>query len=61
VGRGLAALPYAQRAPALAHLAPRLAATGLSPQIIAGFDPTDANLAAAASAADDLGARLQAS
>jgi hypothetical protein len=47
VGQGLAGRPYAERRAILAHMAPHLAARGVSPEVAAGFDPTDSNLAAA--------------
>jgi hypothetical protein len=45
IGQGLAGRPYGERRALLAHLTPQLAAGGLPPAAVAGFDPTDANLA----------------
>jgi hypothetical protein len=47
IGAGLQGVPYAARPSILAHMAPALAARGVSPQAIARFDPTDDTLAAA--------------
>jgi hypothetical protein len=52
ISQGLAGRPYAERRAILAHLAPQLAAQGVPPAILAAFDPTDANLAAAAGEAE---------
>jgi hypothetical protein len=46
IGAGLAGRPYEERRALLAHLAGPLAARGLAPAAVAGFDPTDDNLAA---------------
>ncbi|PTW45586.1 hypothetical protein C8J25_107271 [Sphingomonas faeni] len=46
VVRGIAALPYEQRSGALAAATPTLQAMGYGREQIAGFDPTDQNLAA---------------
>ena len=58
VGQGLAGRPYAERQAILAHMAPHLAARGVPPEVAAGFDPTDENLAAAVSQALSLRAKL---
>ena len=58
LGAGLSAFPYVQRPGILAHLAPALIARGLPPEALASFDPTDAALDDAMSAARSLGARL---
>jgi hypothetical protein len=58
VGQGLAGRPYAERRAILAHMAPHLALRGLPPEVAAGFDPTDDNLAATVSQALALRARL---
>jgi len=47
IGQGLAAYPYVQRRSILDHLTPSLAARGVAPDTLRGFDPTDDNLAAA--------------
>jgi hypothetical protein len=47
VGQGLAQRPYAERRALLAHMAPHLTSSGLAPELVARFDPTDANLAGA--------------
>jgi hypothetical protein len=47
VGQGLGGRPYGERRALLAHLAPQLAAAGVPAAAVAGFDPTDDNLAAA--------------
>ena len=41
IGAGLSDLPYAQRAPILAHLAPALAGEGIPSNVVMEFDPTD--------------------
>jgi len=46
IGQGLAARSYAERRAILAHMGPHLAARGVAPDALSGFDPTDANLAA---------------
>jgi hypothetical protein len=58
VGQGLAGRPYAERRVILAHMAPHLAARGVSPAVATGFDPTDENLAAAVGQALSLRAQL---
>jgi hypothetical protein len=60
LGQGLAGRPYAERRALLAHLTPALAARGVDPAAITGFDPTDANLAAAVTQAAGLKAMLEA-
>jgi hypothetical protein len=45
IGQGLCDYPYGQRRSVLAHLSDDLATQGLPPEAIAGFDPTDDNLA----------------
>lgn len=57
LGRGLASRPYDERRAILGYLAPRLGAFG-PPAQIAGFDPTDANLAAVVGQAEGLRALL---
>ncbi|MGH7025503.1 MAG: hypothetical protein ACREEB_18195, partial [Caulobacteraceae bacterium] len=45
VSQGLAGRPYQERRAILAHMAPALGSRGVTPEALAGFDPTDANLA----------------
>lgn len=44
VGYGLKKLPYDQRRGALEQVAPGLINQGVDPKMVAGFDPTDANI-----------------
>ena len=60
LGQGLAGRPYAERRALLAHMSPALAARGVDPAAIAGFDPTDANLAAAMTQAAGMKSMLEA-
>ena len=46
LGQSLAGRPYGERRAILAHMAPHLAVRGVAPATVAGFDPTDSNLAA---------------
>jgi len=52
ISQGLAGRAYAERRAILGHMAPQLADEGVPPAMIAAFDPTDANLAAAAREAE---------
>ena len=52
ISQGLAGRAYGERRAILGHMAPQLAAQGAPPAMIAAFDPTDANLAAAADEAE---------
>jgi hypothetical protein len=52
ISQGLAGRAYPERRAILMHMAPQLAAQGMPPAILAAFDPTDANLAAAAGEAE---------
>ena len=54
VGLGLKGVPYTVRPAVLAHLTPALAAHGVPPEAIAGFDPTDGALDAAVASARSL-------
>ena len=54
IGRGLANLPYRQRRSVLAHMTPALAARGVAPELVSGFDPTDQNLASAVRSAETI-------
>jgi hypothetical protein len=58
LGHGLAGLQPSERRGALDHLAPTLAAHGISPSVIEGFDPTDENLSQTIAAAQALRAHL---
>ncbi len=60
IGRGLSAVPYGQRRSVLAHMTPALAARGVAPELVSGFDPTDQNLASAVRSAEAVGALLKA-
>jgi hypothetical protein len=60
LGQGLAGRPYAERRALLAHMTPALAARGVDPAAIAGFDPTDVNLSAAMTQAAGLKGMLEA-
>ncbi|MDE2356852.1 MAG: hypothetical protein KGL69_08875 [Alphaproteobacteria bacterium] len=51
LAQGLRGQPYAERGRILTHLAPALAARGVPPGALSGFDPTDAALEAAAAQA----------
>jgi hypothetical protein len=52
ISQGLAGRAYPERRAILDHMTPQLAAHGVPPALIAAFDPTDANLAAAAGEAE---------
>ncbi len=54
VGLGLKSVPYTERPTVLAYMTPALAAHGVPPAAIAGFDPTDEALDAAVASARSL-------
>jgi hypothetical protein len=58
VTQGLATRPYAERRAILTHMAPHLAARGVSPEVAAAFDPSDENLVDAFHQAVNLRAML---
>ena len=60
ISQGLAGRPYGERRAILGHMAPQLAAQGAPPAMIAAFDPTDTNLAAAAREAEAVRGMLSA-
>jgi hypothetical protein len=55
--RQLAEMPYEERKPFLASIAPRLIARGIPENVIAGYDPSDANLQADIALGKKAGAR----